>query len=184
MNLELTDKVAVVTGADKGIGLAVTRALVAEGALVVAGRAAPGISTGSTASPRSRSTWRRPTGRRSSFSARSTSTGGVDVLVNNVGARSRPPRRFSWNERRGVRVGDADELLHRPPRHPSRADADGEARGGRDRQHRLGQRLLSARCGGTSTTEPRRPRSSTSRNRSRRSSGREASASTPSRPAR
>jgi len=37
MNLELTDKVAVVTGANKGIGLAITRALLAEGAYVVAG---------------------------------------------------------------------------------------------------------------------------------------------------
>jgi NAD(P)-dependent dehydrogenase (short-subunit alcohol dehydrogenase family) len=37
MNLELKDKISVVTGASKGIGLAVTRALVAEGARVVAG---------------------------------------------------------------------------------------------------------------------------------------------------
>lgn len=37
MQLELTDKLAVVTGASKGIGLAVTRGLVAEGARVVAG---------------------------------------------------------------------------------------------------------------------------------------------------
>ena len=37
MDLKLADKVAVVTGANKGIGFAVTEALVAEGALVVAG---------------------------------------------------------------------------------------------------------------------------------------------------
>jgi NAD(P)-dependent dehydrogenase (short-subunit alcohol dehydrogenase family) len=37
MDLHLTDKVAVVTGANKGIGLAITKALVAEGAYVVAG---------------------------------------------------------------------------------------------------------------------------------------------------
>ncbi len=37
MDLELTDKVAVVTGASKGIALAVTKMLAEEGALVVAG---------------------------------------------------------------------------------------------------------------------------------------------------
>lgn len=42
MDLELTDKVAVVTGANKGIGLAITKALAAEGARVIAGS----ISTG------------------------------------------------------------------------------------------------------------------------------------------
>jgi NAD(P)-dependent dehydrogenase (short-subunit alcohol dehydrogenase family) len=42
MDLELKDKVAVVTGASKGIGLAVVRELAAEGALVVAGARTPG----------------------------------------------------------------------------------------------------------------------------------------------
>ena len=37
MNLELDDKVAVVTGASKGIGLAITHLLADEGAAVVAG---------------------------------------------------------------------------------------------------------------------------------------------------
>ena len=37
MDLHLTGKIAVVTGASKGIGLAVVNALVAEGAVVVAG---------------------------------------------------------------------------------------------------------------------------------------------------
>ena len=37
MDLQLTDKVVVVTGASKGIGLAISQAFVAAGAYVIAG---------------------------------------------------------------------------------------------------------------------------------------------------
>ena len=46
--------------------------------------------------------------------------GRVDVLVNNVGRRAATPRRLSRHWGRGVRVGHADELLHRAARHPGR----------------------------------------------------------------
>src|SRR5689334_8341516 len=46
LDLGLTDKLAVVSGASKGIGLAIARALVAEGARVVTGSrgTSPGLS--------------------------------------------------------------------------------------------------------------------------------------------
>ena len=47
MDLMLANKVAVVTGASKGIGLAVTKMLVQEGAQVVAGALRPTASRGS-----------------------------------------------------------------------------------------------------------------------------------------
>ena len=46
MDLGLAGKTAVVTGASKGIGLAVTQALVAEGARVAAGARSPGALAG------------------------------------------------------------------------------------------------------------------------------------------
>ena len=85
MDLELAGKVAVVTGASKGIGLAVAQALVAEGAHVVAG----------ARTHRRRSRARRrdavavdlatPTARRGSSTQAVERHGRVDVLVNNVG---------------------------------------------------------------------------------------------------
>ncbi len=89
MDLKLRDKVAVVTGASKGIGLAVTKALVAEGARVIAGARDVGGELG-TLSQRGAvhavsvdlST---PDGPRA-LVAQADDYGGVDVLVNNVGA--------------------------------------------------------------------------------------------------
>src|SRR3954462_9610054 len=86
MDLGLTDKVAVVTGASKGIGLAVTRAFVEEGARVVAGARSSenleeiervtGVALDLAA----------PEGPARLIDRAIDEHGRVDVLVNNVGA--------------------------------------------------------------------------------------------------
>ncbi|HKO48794.1 MAG TPA: SDR family oxidoreductase [Polyangiaceae bacterium] len=86
MDLELTGKVAVVTGASKGIGLSIVRALQAEGAIVVAGarntQSLEGLA-GVTAVPIDLSTAEGP----AQLVARAVQLHGkVDVLINNVGA--------------------------------------------------------------------------------------------------
>ena len=89
MDLHLTDKVAVVTGASKGIGLAVVSALVAEGAQVVAGaRTVTGelaalVETGRVlAVTVDLSTADGP----AELVACAGHFGGLDIVVNNVGA--------------------------------------------------------------------------------------------------
>jgi NAD(P)-dependent dehydrogenase (short-subunit alcohol dehydrogenase family) len=89
VDLKLSDKVAVVTGASKGIGLAVTKALVAEGARVIAGARDVGGELG-TLSQRGvvhavSVDLSTPDGPRA-LVAQADDYGGVDVLVNNVGA--------------------------------------------------------------------------------------------------
>ena len=86
MDLLLADKVAVITGAGKGIGLATTRVLVAEGARVVAGS----LTTDNlenldrvTPVPLDLSD---PNGPASLVVRALDEHGRVDVLVNNVGA--------------------------------------------------------------------------------------------------
>ncbi|WP_214406793.1 SDR family NAD(P)-dependent oxidoreductase [Pseudonocardia lacus] len=92
MDLGLCGKVAVVTGASRGIGLAVTRALVAEG-----GRVAAGARTGSAelaALEREhpdrvrpvRVDLTEPDGPARLVAEAVGAFGGLDVLVNNVGA--------------------------------------------------------------------------------------------------
>lgn len=86
MDLQLKGKVAVVTGASKGIGLAIVRALVEEGARVVAGargvEALGGIE-GVTAVALDLAT---PEGPAQLVRRALDEHGRLDVLVNNVGA--------------------------------------------------------------------------------------------------
>ncbi|MCX4547136.1 oxidoreductase [Streptomyces sp. NBC_01565] len=90
MDLHLTDKVAVVTGASKGIGLAVTRALVGEGARVVAAaRTVSGPLTELAAGGRVRPVavdLTTPDGPEQAVREAVAAFGGLDILVNNVGA--------------------------------------------------------------------------------------------------
>jgi len=86
MDLKLANKIAVVTGASKGIGLAVTRALIEEGARVVAGaRTTQGLAglAGVTAVAVDLTS---PDGPARLVQRAIDDHGRVDVLVNNVGA--------------------------------------------------------------------------------------------------
>jgi NAD(P)-dependent dehydrogenase (short-subunit alcohol dehydrogenase family) len=76
VDLNLRGKIALVTGASKGIGLAITKALVAEGARVIAGARDVGGELGALAS---RAAVR-------AVSVDLSAPDGLDILVNNVGA--------------------------------------------------------------------------------------------------
>jgi NAD(P)-dependent dehydrogenase (short-subunit alcohol dehydrogenase family) len=86
MDLELTDKVAVVTGASKGIGLAVTRELAAEGAYVVAGARTLESLQGLDRVTPVTVDLARSDGPSQLIGEAVSRHGRVDVLVNNVGA--------------------------------------------------------------------------------------------------
>jgi NAD(P)-dependent dehydrogenase (short-subunit alcohol dehydrogenase family) len=86
MDLELTEKVVVVTGASKGIGLAITRAFVAEGARVVAGaRTVEGLAGIERVTPLAVDLASRE-GPARLVQRALDEHGRIDVLVNNVGA--------------------------------------------------------------------------------------------------
>src|SRR5580700_6368178 len=85
MDLELQDKVAVVTGASKGIGLAVTRALVVEGAKVVAGARSVESLEGIAGVVPVAVDLASPAGPARLVERAIAEHGRLDVLVNNVG---------------------------------------------------------------------------------------------------
>ena len=100
MDLELKDKIAVVTGASKGIGLAVTRALIAEGARVVAGARSDDSLKGIDRVTGVAVDLASADGPARLVQRALDEHGRVDVLVNNVGARSPAPAGISGNQRR------------------------------------------------------------------------------------
>jgi NAD(P)-dependent dehydrogenase (short-subunit alcohol dehydrogenase family) len=86
MDLKLAGKIAVVTGASKGIGLAVVRALAEEGAYVVAGARTTGGLDGITGVTAMAVDLLTPEGPGKLVKRALDDHGRVDVLVNNVGA--------------------------------------------------------------------------------------------------
>ena len=86
MNLNLTGKVAVVTGASAGIGLAITRALAEEGAHVVAGARTVASLEGLDRVTAVSVDLSHPEGPAQLVARAVDEQGQVDVLVNNIGA--------------------------------------------------------------------------------------------------
>jgi NAD(P)-dependent dehydrogenase (short-subunit alcohol dehydrogenase family) len=85
MDLELTGKVAVVTGGSKGIGLAVVRMLAAEGAHVFAGARTIDTLVGIDRATAFEVDLVQPAGPEQLVGCAVERHGRLDVLVNNVG---------------------------------------------------------------------------------------------------
>src|SRR2546429_1969472 len=86
MDLNLAGKVAVVTGAGKGIGMAATRALTDEGAHVIAGSRTTGTLDGLKGVPPVRVDLTAADGPAQLIRHATEEHGRINVLVNNVGA--------------------------------------------------------------------------------------------------
>lgn len=86
MDLDLTGKTAVVTGASRGIGLAVTRLLIAEGVRVVGASRTETAELKESGAHFVSADLGTPQGAQTLAERALAELGGVDILVNNVGA--------------------------------------------------------------------------------------------------
>ncbi|MGX4653725.1 SDR family NAD(P)-dependent oxidoreductase [Micromonospora sp. SCSIO 07396] len=101
MNSTIEGKSVIVTGASRGIGLAVARACVAQGALVFAGARTVGDDLRSVTPYTLQVDLAHADGPAALVDLATRTAGGVDVLVNNVGAAEARPGGF-------LSIGDAD----------------------------------------------------------------------------
>lgn len=94
MNLNLTAKTAVVTGAGKGIGLATVQALTAEGVRVVGAARTITPELKETGAYTVSADLGTAAGVTALFDAALAELGGIDLLVNNVGGGEKPTTNF------------------------------------------------------------------------------------------